>query len=186
MPERRVNGIAEGDLSVQPLSGARRNSEAATNGSADEPALRTLENLRRRRASSKARTLDGKGREMPVVVGERERRLYPLAPGDIDYIESRGNYVEFHADDLVFISRDTITRLAEALAASSYIRIHRTLLVNIKSILYVQRRGHGSYEFTLSSGARLCSARRFRSQILRVLPLAGTGHPTDSSEGDTR
>jgi DNA-binding LytR/AlgR family response regulator len=106
-----------------------------------------------------------------MLVGERERRLYLLAPGEIDYIESRGNYVEFHAAALVFISRDSIKRLSRELAASGFMRIQRTLLLNIQSIVYAQRVGHGTYAFTLSTGARLRSGAKYREEILKVLPL---------------
>ncbi|HYM43571.1 MAG TPA: LytTR family DNA-binding domain-containing protein [Steroidobacteraceae bacterium] len=110
-------------------------------------------------------------RAATVLVGERERRLYPLSPGEVDYIESRGNYVEFHIGELVFISRDSIKRLTRALAASGYVRIQRTLLLNVQSIVYAQRVGHGTFAFTLRSGARVTSGARYREEILRILPL---------------
>jgi DNA-binding LytR/AlgR family response regulator len=146
--------------------------ERRANGT-DDRADPTLETLRRRREPPpRPRTLGAK-RATPsgVLIGERERRLYLLAPGELDYIESRGNYVEFHADQLVFISRDSIKRLSRVLAASGYLRIQRTLLLNIESIVYAQRAGHGTYAFTLSSGARLRSGASYREEILRSLPL---------------
>jgi len=97
--------------------------------------------------------------------------MYVLAPGELDYMESRGNYVEFHAGDLVFMSRDSIKRLSRVLADSGYIRIQRTLLLNIESIVFAQRAGHGRFAFTLSSGACLCSGAKYREEILRALPL---------------
>jgi len=158
------------------MSEHRANAAGAWSATAVRAAVprtdRALESLQRRRESARPRALDGKLRTLSrLLVGERERRLYLLAPGEIDYIESRGNYVEFHVDELVFISRDSIKRLSRLLADSGYIRIQRTALLNIQSILYAQRVGHGTFTFTLVSGARLRSGARYREEILRRLPL---------------
>lgn len=107
-----------------------------------------------------------------VLVGERAHRLYVLKPDNIDYIEARGNYVTFHADAAEYISRDGISRLAAVLFNSGFVRIARSLLVNVQAIAYAQRSGRGTYTFTLTSGACLRSGAKYRLQILRVLPFA--------------
>ena len=57
----------------------------------------------------------GSGRTVPVrprfLVGEREKRLYPLDPMSIDYIEADGNYVTLRAGKVEYLSRDSIKRL---------------------------------------------------------------------------
>jgi two-component system, LytTR family, response regulator len=107
-----------------------------------------------------------------LLVGERERRLYPLDPEKIDYIESDGNYVSIRSDNAAYISRDSIKRLAGELAHLGFIRIERSLLVNIRAVLYAEAVGRGRYAFTLSSGACLHSSSGYREAILRALPLA--------------
>ena len=161
------------EVGTAALSGAHRNGPAAAAvRGVQRDTDRTIESVRRRREATKPLSLDPKSRPLSrVLVGERERRLYLLAPGEIDYIESRGNYVEFHADDLVFISRDSIKRLSRVLADSGYLRIQRTLLLNLSCIVYAQRVGHGNFAFTLTSGARLCSGAKYREEILGILPL---------------
>jgi two-component system, LytTR family, response regulator len=109
---------------------------------------------------------------MPVVlVGEREQRMYVLQPEGIDYIEADGNYVKLHASNAEYISRDSVTRLATVLSWSGFVRIERSLLVNVRAISYAQRAGRGAYAFTMTSGVRLQSGAKYRAQILRVLPL---------------
>lgn len=166
-----MNGIGSVEVKLEARSAPRRSQQSSLASAVEErDADRTLESLRRKR-DSETRPLAAKVRPSQVLVGERERRLYPLSPGELDYIESRGNYVEFHVEDLVFISRDSIKRLSHALADSGYVRIQRTLLLNVQSIVYAQRVGHGTYAFTLRSGARLTSGARYREEILRILPL---------------
>lgn len=107
-----------------------------------------------------------------LLLGERERRFYVLKPDKIDYIESHGNYVKFHAGNAEYICRDSVKRLAGSLADSGFVRIERSLVINTRSILYVQRLGRGTYAFTLLNGACLHSGAAYREEILRVLPLA--------------
>jgi two-component system LytT family response regulator len=106
------------------------------------------------------------------LIGERERRLYPLHPDRVDYIEANGNYVSIHSDNAAYISRDTIKRLAAVLADSGFIRIERSLLVNVRAVLYVESAGRGRFAFTLSCGVCLQSSATYRQDILRTLPLA--------------
>jgi two-component system, LytTR family, response regulator len=106
-----------------------------------------------------------------LIIGEREHRLYPLYPEKIDYIESDGNYVSIHHASTTYISRDSIKRLAEELAGFGFVRIERSLLVNIRAVLYAETVGRGRFAFTLSSGACLQSSTTYRDAILRALPL---------------
>jgi two-component system LytT family response regulator len=111
-----------------------------------------------------------------LLVGEREHRLYLLKTEKIDYIESQGNYVKFQSGGIEYISRDSLKRLAPALSPGGFIRIERSLMINIRAIQYAQRTGRGTYAFTLLSGRVLHSGARYREEILRVLPLAHSPH----------
>jgi DNA-binding LytR/AlgR family response regulator len=106
-----------------------------------------------------------------VLIGEREHRMYILRSERIDYIEGHGNYVKIHAGHAEYISRDSVKRLSTVLVSSGFLRIERSLLVNVRAIQYAERVGRGTYAFTLNSGERLCSGATYREAILRVLPL---------------
>jgi two-component system LytT family response regulator len=105
------------------------------------------------------------------LVGERQRRLYPLDPKSIDYIEADGNYVTLRAGKVEYLSRDTIKRLSTQLAEFGFIRIERSLLVNAAAVLYAEVAGHGTFALTLSSGVCLYSSAAYRDSILRIIPL---------------
>jgi DNA-binding LytR/AlgR family response regulator len=110
-----------------------------------------------------------------ILVGERERRLYPLAPEQIDYIESDGNYVKYCLAANRYIARESIRRLEVLLAPVGFMRIERSLLLNVRAIAYVQPIGRGSFAFTLASGTRLQSGAAYRDGILAALPLRRLG-----------
>jgi DNA-binding LytR/AlgR family response regulator len=104
-------------------------------------------------------------------VGERQRKLYPLDPKSIDYIEADGNYVTLRAGKVEYLSRDSIKRLAVQLSEAGFIRITRSLLVNAAVVLYAEVAGHGTFALTLSSGVCLHSSAAYRDSILRIIPL---------------
>jgi len=105
------------------------------------------------------------------IVGERQRRLYPLDPRSIDYIEADGNYVTLRAGKVEYLSRDSIKRLSTRLAELGFIRIERSLLVNAAAVSYAEVAGHGTFALTLTSGVCLHSSAAYRSSILRIIPL---------------
>lgn len=69
----------------------------------------------------------------------------------IDYIEFDGNYVTIRTGNSKYISRDTIKRLSVDLSDVGFVRIERSLLVNIGAVSYVESVGRGTFAFTLSS-----------------------------------
>jgi two-component system LytT family response regulator len=105
------------------------------------------------------------------LVGERQRRLYPLDPQSIDYIEADGNYVTLRVGKVEYLSRDSIKRLSMQLAELGFIRIGRSLLVNAAAVSYAEVTGHGTFALTLSSGVCLHSSAGYRDSILRIIPL---------------
>jgi two-component system, LytTR family, response regulator len=121
--------------------------------------------------------LPERGRMVPVpprfLVGERQRRLYPLDPKSIDYIEADGNYVTLRAGKVEYLSRDSIKRLSMQLAELGFIRIARSLLVNAAAVSYAEVAGHGTFALTLTSGVCLHSSAACRDSILRIIPLPG-------------
>jgi two-component system, LytTR family, response regulator len=105
------------------------------------------------------------------LVGERANQLYPLEPDQIDFVESAGNYVKYHVGRTTYMARDSIKRLDETLTPVGFVRIERSILLNIRAIAYAQSIGHGGFSFTLTSGTRLNSGHAFRDTILAALPL---------------
>jgi two-component system LytT family response regulator len=110
------------------------------------------------------------GRQPKILVGERQHRLYPLNIEKIDYIEADGNYVTIRAGNTEYISRDTIKRLTADLAAFGFVRIDRSILLNVRAVEFAEPVGHGTLAFTLSSGTCLHSSKTYRNAILSILP----------------
>jgi two-component system LytT family response regulator len=105
------------------------------------------------------------------LVGERQRRLYPIDPQTIDYIEADGNYVTLRAGTIEYLSRDSLKRLTLELEELGFIRVERSLLVNAAAVSYLEVTSNGTFALTLRSGVCLHSSNAYRDCILRVIPL---------------
>jgi two-component system LytT family response regulator len=105
------------------------------------------------------------------LVGERQRKLYPLDPKSVDYIEADGNYVTLRVGKTEYLSRDSIKRLSTQLLELGFVRIARSLLVNAAAVAYAEVAGHGTFALTLTSGVCLHSTAAFRDALLSVIPL---------------
>ncbi len=126
------------------------------------------------------------GHQPKLLVGERHHRLYPLDIQKVDYIEADGNYVTIRAGSSEYISRDSIKRLSADLAPFGFVRIDRSILLNIRAVAFAEPVGRGILAFTLGSGACLHSSRTYRASILRVLPWHHCRAGADAQEWRAR
>jgi DNA-binding LytR/AlgR family response regulator len=164
----------EGFVTNSESRGIERPERAATASSGPMRFLRVRHSVTRKvTASSEDVTpAANAGRNLPLLlIGERGQRLYPLNPVDIDYVESAGNYVKYMCGGAEFIARELMKELESRLQPFGFIRIERSLLLNVWAIEYVEPAGRAAFVFTLQSGVRLHSGANYRTTILQVLPL---------------
>ena len=112
------------------------------------------------------------------LVAERGGRIFFFSPIDIDYIKADSPYVKIHVGTECYINRDSLTRLSGLLESIGFIRISRTVLLNLQRVSFAEREGLGAVAFVLESGARVLSSTRFRLESgahLRVARTRGTG-----------
>ncbi|MGH8189204.1 MAG: LytR/AlgR family response regulator transcription factor, partial [Steroidobacteraceae bacterium] len=103
------------------------------------------------------------------LVGERAHRLYFLDIPTVDYIESDGNYVIIQSGEDRYISRNTLKHLSAVLAPLGFLRIEKSLLINVRRMAFAERIGQGEFAFTMRGGQRLVSSRSYRRAILEEI-----------------
>jgi two-component system LytT family response regulator len=81
---------------------------------------------------------------------------------DIDYIEAAANYAVVQARGENHILRDTLTRLETALPPSRFLRISRSVIVNLERIKGIQSAPGGEYLVLLQGGRQLLLTRGLR------------------------
>lgn len=63
-----------------------------------------------------------------------DRKQLNVLVSDIAYVESLDNYVKIHLIDRVIVTRESISALEQRLESFSFVRIHRSYLVNAKLV----------------------------------------------------
>ena len=103
------------------------------------------------------------------VAVTRDGRTSFVSTSDIRYLEAHGNYVLLHVEEETHAIRSTLTDLLEQLDPSSFVRIHRSTVLNLDHLRDIQPWFTGDYVATLRSGEQLRVSRRFRDALLRAL-----------------
>ena len=105
----------------------------------------------------------------PYIVGEKGHRIYFLDPALVDYLAVDGNYVIIHLGDDEYLTRATMKHVCRVLEAYDFVRIERSLLVNVRRVAHVERLERGKFVFVLRGGRRLTSSRERSSRLRQLL-----------------
>lgn len=96
-------------------------------------------------------------------------RIFFLNVGEIDYIESADNYVNIHAGRKTHLMRGSLAALEETLDSARFVRIHRSVIVNVARIRELQHHVQGEYFVILHDGTRLKLSRTYRDSLPSIL-----------------
>jgi LytTr DNA-binding domain len=118
-----------------------------------------------------------------LCIKSRGRILF-LAVADIRWIEGAGNYLRIHLDSESHMVRETISDFEARLDPARFVRIHRSVIVNLDAIREMRPWPTGEYVVTLKDGKELTLSRSYRSCIVRLIsndpstasPLSSTLH----------
>jgi two-component system LytT family response regulator len=111
-------------------------------------------------------------------LGRTERRRFVVRRGsthafidvdDVDWIDAQGNYVRLHVGTQAHLVRHTMKEVEAQLAASDFVRIHRSCIVRVSRIGTVEATGEGEYRVTMRDGTRLESSRGYAARIRELL-----------------
>jgi two-component system LytT family response regulator len=102
-----------------------------------------------------------------VVKSAGSTRFVPVA--DIDWIEAAGVYANLHIGGKELLYRAALNELAERLDPVRFVRIHRSAIVNIESIVRLEPISHGEFEVILKDGSRSRISRTYRGQLEKRL-----------------
>ncbi len=84
---------------------------------------------------------------------------------EIDWIEAAENYVQLHVGGAGHLLHVTMNTLERSLDPEMFLRIHRSVIVNVQRIAALQPAAHGEYVITLRNGARLESGRNYSEKL---------------------
>jgi two-component system LytT family response regulator len=88
---------------------------------------------------------------------------------EIDWIEAADVYVNLHVGEKEILYRSALHQLAARLDPVRFVRIHRSIVVNLERIKELEMISHGEFEVVMMSGARLRLSRKYRAEFDRRL-----------------
>jgi two-component system LytT family response regulator len=103
-------------------------------------------------------------RTQRIVIKDAGRVMF-VRPPEIDWVDAAGNYVRLHVGKDAHLLRDTMAGIEARLDPDRFIRISRSVIVNLDRVKEVQPLFNGSFAFLLQDGQRLESSRRYRSKL---------------------
>lgn len=99
-------------------------------------------------------------------------RLVSLSPAEIEFINSAANYVEVHAGGLRYRVRSTLKQFHARLSPTSFVRIHRCTIVNLKHVKNCRPIRRGDSLLTLLTGRELIVSRKHKEAQTALRALA--------------
>ncbi len=108
--------------------------------------------------------LDGR-RPLESLTVHVGTKLRFMDPQKIRYIKAEGNYVRIVGDGEPVLARERIAAMEKQLRDARFLRIHRSLLINLACLRELRPYEHGDYEFVLDNGESLVSSAAYRKQI---------------------
>jgi two-component system LytT family response regulator len=96
-------------------------------------------------------------------------RVTFMSTGEIRWIEAQGNYVRLHGDGESRMLRRTMKAIGDRLDPARFVRIHRSIIVNLDHVRELQPLFHGEYRVVLRDGTELTSNRSFKDSLQRMV-----------------
>lgn len=95
--------------------------------------------------------------------------LYFVRTEEIEWVDAAANYVRLHAGGRAHMVRDTMKAFVAKLSPSRFVRVHRSIIVNLDHIRRLEPHGHGEYLITLRDGTRVTSSRAHSERLHGML-----------------
>ena len=88
---------------------------------------------------------------------------------EIDWIGSAGHYLELHAGGEKHLIREQLSRLEARLDPDKFVRIHRSVIVNLDSIKSLHPLFNGDHLVVLKNGRELNLSRTYHAKLMALL-----------------
>ena len=147
--------------------------------------------LRRAKAQIEAREINRLSKRLLALLEERESelkldqksyltrlmikdsgRVRLLKVDEIDYVEADGNYAKLHVGRATHLLREKMNDLEGRLDPARFVRIHRSIIVNLDRIKEMHPHFNGDYIVVLEDGKQLRMSRTRREHLEARLKLS--------------
>jgi two-component system, LytTR family, response regulator len=103
------------------------------------------------------------------IVVKDGARVHIIPVDKLDYAESQDDYVSLHSQGKSYLKEQTISSLETALDPERFVRIHRTVVVNLERVAKIEPYAKDSRVAVLSDGAQLPVSRAGYERLRALL-----------------
>ena len=146
--ERLNKAVARAKLAV------RRQTPA---GEIEERLRRLLEEVR------------GESRYLRRIPVKTSRDTTLVSTETIDWVGAAGHYLELHVGGETHLIREQLSRLEAKLDPEQFVRIHRSLIVNLDRIKSLHPLFNGDHLIILKDGQELNLSRTYHDRLMKLL-----------------
>ena len=97
------------------------------------------------------------------------RGHYFVRAEDIECATADGNYVALLAGGRTHLIRETMKSFVGQLDPRVFVRVHRSVVVNVDRIARIEPLGHGEYRISMQGGSRFDSSRAYSESVHALL-----------------
>jgi DNA-binding LytR/AlgR family response regulator len=110
-------------------------------------------------------------RQVPRVALKAKGRISFLDLGEIVAVQAEGNYVSLQHHLHPYLLRESLSSMAEKLKPYGFIRIHRSVVVNISAVEEIQPLPTGEYRLRVKGGKEYLVTRTFKDNLRDLAQL---------------
>lgn len=96
-------------------------------------------------------------------------RIFFVKIDDIDWFEAAGDYVTLHVGKQRHLLHETLAKIESKLDPAKFLRIHRSVIVNVSCISELVPYSNSEYFVYLTDGTKLKLSRSYREQLKNLL-----------------
>ena len=92
-------------------------------------------------------------------------RIVPIAAADILHIEGAGDYVNVHTGYASHLATVRLNELEQRLNPQDFIRVHRSSIIALNAIRFLESDGDGGFTITLTNRTKVRVSRSYAEKI---------------------
>jgi DNA-binding LytR/AlgR family response regulator len=110
-------------------------------------------------------------RQAPRIAFKVKGRILFLELAEIVAVQAEGNYVSLHHRPKPYMLHESLTSMAEKLKPYGFIRIHRSVVVNISAVVEIQPLPTGEYRLRVKGGKEYLVTRTYKDSLRDLAQL---------------
>ena len=110
-------------------------------------------------------------RQSPRLAFKAKGSILLLDLADILAVQAEGNYVSFQHRANPYLVHESLSSMAEKLKPYGFIRIHRSVIVNISAVEEIQPLPTGEYRLRIKSGKEYLVTRTYKHNLSDLAQL---------------